>query len=112
MNHPECVNGAREHSWYRWDWSRKNARYERECSLMGCTAFQYLEGTMVATSSIVTRWEGKEHVHEWSPWGPVEEFHVKDNRFYDRRCRNCKGVEETEDLREIGKTVYFQRQDH
>lgn len=74
---------------------------------MGCDAFQYLEGTMVAATPIVATNPGKEHVHDWTAWGPVEEFQVKENRFYDRRCRNCKAIEETEDLKVIGEMVYF-----
>jgi len=74
---------------------------------MGCEGFQYLAGTVVAAEPIVETSPGKEHVHEWSPWGPVEEFQVKDNRFYDRRCRNCAAVEETGDLKVIGETIYF-----
>lgn len=74
---------------------------------MGCEAFQYLKGTMVASEPIVMTDQGKEHVHDWNPWGPVEEFHVKENRFYDRRCRQCDAIEETGGLREIGETIFF-----
>lgn len=99
--------GGREHSWYQWYWSTKRGRYEHECSTMGCEAFQYLKGTVIAASPIVLTKEGKEHVHVWGPWGPVEEFHVKENRFYDRRCKECEAEEETEDLREIGEMIFF-----
>ena len=74
---------------------------------MGCSSYEYLEGTVVAVNPIVLRYEGQEHVHQWGHWGPVEEHQVLDNRFYDRRCANCGAIEETEGLREVGKTVFF-----
>jgi hypothetical protein len=102
-----CEEAGREHNWYRWYWSGKNSRYERECSTMGCEAFQFLKGSRLAAGRIVLVEEGEEHVHDWKPWGPVEEFHVKENRFYDRWCRTCSAREETEELRQIGTTVFF-----
>jgi len=107
IEYTTCEKAKRDHNWYRWYWSRKNSRYQRECSTMGCDTFQYLKGELVASEPIVLTTPGQEHVHDWGHWGPVEEFQVKENRFYDRRCRTCSAVEETGWVRELGEAVFF-----
>jgi len=104
-----CEDAGREHNWYRWSWFHERGRYERECSTMGCDAFEYLEGSLIASEPVVLTREGKEHVHGWGPWGPVEEFWVKDNRFYSRDCGTCEAREETGWVKELGKTIVFRR---
>lgn len=106
MSLDECVSSS-GHSWYLTHWSSKRLRYERECSLMGCQAWQYLEGTMVAKERVLPSEEGMDHVHEWKPWNGTDKDTVSDNLRYFRGCRTCKAVEGTSDLREIGNWVYF-----
>lgn len=99
-----CKQG---HNWYLTYWSKKRRRYERECMWMGCNAWQYLEGTVVAKEKIVATQEGQEHVHEWSPWNGTAKDTVDDGLRYFRNCQNCKAEEGTGDLREIGNWSYF-----
>jgi len=105
-NPKECVH-PQGHSWYLTHWSVTRNRYERECSLMGCEAWQYIEGTAIAAERITATVEDKEHVHEWKPWNGVYEDTISDDLRYFRNCKNCKAEEKTTDLKAIGKWTYF-----
>lgn len=107
MSYTDCDTAKREHEWYRWQWSSKRSRYERECSTMGCNAWEYLKGSVVASGPIVSVASGQEHVHEWKPWYPIEEFWVVDNRCFGRDCKECTAQEQTGGLTAIGETVPF-----
>lgn len=106
MNPDECVS-PRGHSWYLIRWSQKRGRYERECSLMGCTAWQYLEGSVIAEKKIEPYKEDRQHVHEWKPWNGVEEDTIEDDLRYYRNCKYCNAQERTAELKVLGTWVYF-----
>lgn len=101
----ECVSD-RGHQWYRIHWSPKRNRYERECSLMGCSAWQYLDGQVIA-KKIFTFNEDPRHAHDFKPWNVVNEDTVDDNLFYYRNCKDCKTQQRVEDLEETGTWIYF-----
>lgn len=105
MNLDECVSD-KGHQWYLIHWSPKRNRYERECSLMGCTAWQYLDG-QVAAVNINQFNETLKHGHFWKPWNGVSEDTVDDNLRYYRNCEDCKAQQRAEDLESSGKWIYF-----
>lgn len=94
----ECVNGRAEHGiWYPWHWSQERGRWERECAVMGCLAWQHAK-TAKISGKVVSWASGKAHAHLWGVWYPVDEHHVEDNLFYERNCA-CGAEERGEDLK-------------
>lgn len=106
MKDPTCVYD-KGHQWYPFYWSLKRNRVERECSLMGCEAWQYLDGQVKSIGKIVPWKKGKNHDHQWKHWQPIDEYHVVDNLFYGRLCENCTGEERTSDFEVIGIWHFF-----
>jgi len=93
------VNGRTEHGiWYPWHWSRERGRWERECAIMGCLAWQHAKAAKIVGRVVSWASGNKKHAHVWGVWYPVDELHVEDNLFYQRSCA-CGAEERAEDLK-------------
>lgn len=102
-----CVNDRQEHAlWYPWGWSQERGRWERECAVMCCLAWQHAK-TAKIVGRVVTWKPGLTHEHIWGVWYDVDEHHVEDNLFYERRCA-CGATERGEDLQADEPFVFFE----
>lgn len=103
----KCVNDRDEHSiWYQWHWSQERGRWERECAIMCCLAWQYAQ-TAKIVGRVITRKTGLAHEHVWGVWHPVDEHWVEENLFYARRCA-CGAEEQGEDLKADAPFKFFE----
>ena len=102
----ECT-GNNHPIWYPWFWSLERQRWERECAMMGCEAWQFALDARAEGRRIVKSL-GKAHEHAWTVWHPEDELHVENNMFYRRSCA-CGAVELVENLVVLGDVEFFKR---
>lgn len=102
----ECT-GKDHPIWYPWSWNEKRQRWERECAMMGCMAWQFVPSARPEGRSIL-KIRGMAHEHAWRVWSPEDELHVENNMFYRRGCP-CGALEYIENLVMIGEVKFFSR---
>lgn len=103
----KCVDDRGEHKiWYPWGWCQERGRWERECAMMGCLAWQHAAGARIA-GRVVTQKAGLAHEHVWGVWYAIDELHAKDNLHYERHCA-CGAEEQAEDLLADGPFEFFE----
>ncbi len=100
----ECT-GNNHPIWYPWSWSEERKRWERECAMMGCQAWQFAPDARVEGRRII-KYLGRAHEHLWTHWYPEDELHVENNMFYRRSCP-CGSVELVENLVVLGPVEFF-----
>lgn len=103
----ECVNGRTEHAiWYPWHWNQERGRWERECAIMCCRAWQYTASVHTEDPLVVRKAGQQDHGHAWSPWYTIDEDSVPDNLFSKRTC-SCGAEERAGRLEADGEVTYF-----
>lgn len=100
----ECT-GNNHSIWYPWFWNQERRRWERECAMMGCMAWQFASDARPEGRRILKR-TGKAHEHAWSVWYPEDELHVENNMFYSRSCP-CGALEFVEHIVIVSDVTFF-----